>query len=709
MKLAGCYTQAIESRQLTRKDTCQLLCLASVVSARRLLRCGALCVLLLAMSSAYAWQPAAIDPGGIHAADPALGINDTFGRWNSKVRLVYDPDNAPSQYSQSKFLELLEQAIAQWERVSGIRFEITGVDRAAPDDANRSVAQRDGLVRIFWGQTQGFAGLAGPQFSNFDQSLGYYPYYDGDVTLNQDAASWDSDAELVSTLVHELGHLIGLGHSDEPVSIMYANPYTNLNFPRADDIAAVQALYGTGNSGVTPQGGVSEWRYSTPPVAAAGVTQFLFKPNEFTNKSAFISLESAQDLAVSTITDATAKNQFVMFNTGGIGGFTNTTAINVAATLVIVDPDGYVLDKSKLALQCNARSACGGGALGLVVSDAMKTYPGIWKFLVVDEAANTLLLTKTLEVTARTSINKAPLARVSAVQGATPAQVTLTLNVTDAENNDVTVTWHPPSKPLDNDRDGFNDGGLVEFIGNKGVAVQTFDYSQSGTYTLFVELKDNSVRYNGSVSGSSAAGDGFSNLLQLTLRLPLATGGVDVIAQYPFPASSGTDSGSNTSGNSTVGTATGVSTIAAAQAFTASTSTGGATTAAFTMGASKDSGTSTATRFKPGDSIQVAGAVKPQVADIGKSADLFVVIRALLGGSESWLYRDGTGGFRPWSRAIQDLKPAMETSSLQSGATVEVYKGQVGTGTFQVFLGYKLDSSNTLHFTPVPLQLNVTN
>jgi len=33
----------------------------------------------------------------------------------------------------------------------------------------------------------------------------------------------------------------------------------------------------------------------------------------------------------------------------------------------------------------------------------------------------------------------------------------------------------------------------------------------------------------------------------------------------------------------------------------------------------------------------------------------------------------------------------------------------VGTGTFQVFLGYKLDSSNTLHFTPVPLQLNVTN
>ncbi len=123
-----------------------------------------------------------------------------------------------------------------------------------------------------------------------------------------------------------------------------------------------------------------------------------------------------------------------------------------------------------------------------------------------------------------------------------------------------------------------------------------------------------------------------------------------------------------------------------------------------------DSGASTATSFKPGDSIQVVGAVKPQAADIGKSADLFVVIRAVLGGNELWFYRDSTGALRPWKfGAIADLRPALETASLQSGATVEVYKGPVGVGSFQVFVGYKLDSSNTLHYTAVPLQLSVTN
>ena len=36
------------------------------------------------------------------------------------------------------------------------------------------------------------------------------------------------------TMIHEVGHVIGLGHSDDPVSLMYANPYNSLNHLRID-------------------------------------------------------------------------------------------------------------------------------------------------------------------------------------------------------------------------------------------------------------------------------------------------------------------------------------------------------------------------------------------------------------------------------------------------------------------------------------------
>lgn len=658
----------------------------------------AICSLLLGCLSTFdglqAYQPAAIDPGLMRAAQPALGINDVFGRWTTRVRLVYDPDDAPAAFPPAKFLSLLANATSQWERVSGIRFEVTGTDASAPDDASLPTAQRDGLVRIFWGQTGGFAGLAGPEFGSFDQALGYFPYHDGDIKLNRDPASWESEEELVHTLAHELGHLIGLGHSENPVSMMYANPYNNLNFPREDDIRAVQALYGAGTGGVTPEKGVSEWKYSVPAAAAASVTQFLFKPNEVATTGAFLSLQSAPGTAITTLGSSAADGQLLRINAGGIGGFTNTADINIKAHVMVVDPDGYLWDDFDWQLQCNARFACSGGALGFIRTDILKTYAGTWRFYVVDTANNTLLLTQSLAVTAETIVNKPPRATVSAVQGATPAQVTITLAVTDSEGDDVTVTWHGPGQPLDRNNDGFNDGGFIEPVGSDGIAVHTIDYSQAGTYTLFVGLRDDSVRYGSSANGSSA-GDGFSNLLRLRVILPLSgiNGGVTLeAAQHGAP----------------VPVSPVLSTIAAARDF-ASVSTAGVTSARYTMGASKDNGLSTATGFRSGDSILVAGAVKAQAADVGRAADIFVVIRAVIGASESWLYRDADGAFRPWSGAITDLRPAQQTSSLESSTVVEVYRGPVGVGTFQVFLGYKLDSSTTLHYTNGFLNLDVVN
>ena len=54
---------------------------------------------LVLVPIALAWEPQVSDY--LRATDPALGIGIEFGRWNSQINLVSDPDGAPAPFGTS--------------------------------------------------------------------------------------------------------------------------------------------------------------------------------------------------------------------------------------------------------------------------------------------------------------------------------------------------------------------------------------------------------------------------------------------------------------------------------------------------------------------------------------------------------------------------------------------------------------------------------
>jgi hypothetical protein len=90
----------------------------------------------------------------------------------------------------------------------------------------------------------------------------------GDMHFDADE-NWQagSNIDLFSVALHEAGHALGLGHSDQPGAVMY--PYYRMSTGLSpDDIAGIQNLYGMAGAGTgsAPAGGGSTPSGSNPPV-----------------------------------------------------------------------------------------------------------------------------------------------------------------------------------------------------------------------------------------------------------------------------------------------------------------------------------------------------------------------------------------------------------------------------------------------------------
>ncbi|MHB8766910.1 MAG: matrixin family metalloprotease, partial [Deferrisomatales bacterium] len=423
---------------------------------------------------------------------PHLGLSEEFHRWRDGViRYVYNPTGAPELFADPAHVSgLLGRAFGEWEGVSGVRFQFLGVDAGA------ALADRfDGVVVVGWE-----AGPYSAQASTYSYcqpweawEAGYCPFTDGAIRFHP-LAGWDqgdrefTERGFAATGVHEIGHLIGLGHSDDPNSVLYADPYNHLHHPRPDDIEAAQALYGP------PAQLVSAPGYAPP---APGATSL--GPTR-------LSIDFAQGPSVAEVGPDTPGDWLAAHVpvAGGVPG---------EVRLVVVDPEGHFHRGQVLALACGAQYAYCTRAATVAELATVKTLPGPWRVHAI--ADGFLAASHTVEVLAGPVWNRPPEATLilEPTLGAAPLRVDATLTVhSDPEGDRVGVVWHLPT--VGESRDDL--GGAT------GQSSRAFTLTAPGRYEVYVEVTDDGPRYGAAGSGS-AAGRGFRRLFRRVVTVGEAT------------------------------------------------------------------------------------------------------------------------------------------------------------------------------------------
>ncbi len=166
-------------------------------------------------------------------SEPGAARYSLADRWDH-LNLTYYFNDCPSRVDCQRAQDTVRRAFQTWDDVSALVFSEAAIASAAD-------------IEIQWTSRAEELGSPGGVLA-----FAYFPSYGGDLYFD-DAEQWTfggGGTDLFITAVHEIGHTIGLDHTDDDSAVMfpYLLPLSGLG---EDDIRGVQRLYGpnvaTGN------------------------------------------------------------------------------------------------------------------------------------------------------------------------------------------------------------------------------------------------------------------------------------------------------------------------------------------------------------------------------------------------------------------------------------------------------------------------------
>lgn len=382
-------------------------------------------------------------------------------------------------------IEKLEQAMSILEDIADIRFDYLGETDAELTDYT------DGLVVVGWEESdETFIARAGPRFGD-DHSqdvsrVGYATYFDGSVRFNSSSLS---DQTLV-VFIHELIHLLGLGHSENPVSIMHNDSFY-YELPQPDDIDALQALYGPPDEFVRPNLELQFSSDNPPPGVAVNFNSgfYLYDP-ESSDGEGESTIITEIDLDEDLSRDDLIKHRI---------SWSGISDVDDVVSFHVVSPNGYT--RFRYSTPATFSSAVWRVILGDV--DILSNEPGTWKIVYTVE--DEFLAEADLEVISDgPDYNRTPVVEVD-IESSGEGTFEIQVSATDEEEDEIEINWNYPDSIQDQ-----------ELVNGRILNLEP----GSNPVQLFIEVRDNVERDDDSVSSGSSHGDGYGALVNKYLVTP---------------------------------------------------------------------------------------------------------------------------------------------------------------------------------------------